>query len=236
MFASVYLVDGGAQATLRALLRGPLPRGVAGLRGASALVAAPLTEAARPQLGRRGVLAFWADEGALDAFEATHPAAPALTGGWHARLEPVRAVPVAGGHFPGVPGDLPTGLVVDDGGPAVVVTIGKLRAGRAVPFLRASAKAERDVLDAPGVLWATGLADPLRRTVATLSLWSDVPRMRDYVTGTEGHSAAMRDQREDSFHNHGSFVRFRPASVAGSLSGRNPLPSSLAATLAARTD
>jgi hypothetical protein len=230
MLASVHLVDGGAGSTVRALRHTPKPAAVDGLRGAWTLVAAPLCEATRPQLGRRAVIAFWDDVEALDAF-GTHPEASPLMGGFRARLEPVRAVPIAGQHWPQVPAELPTGLIVDDGGPAVVLTIGRLRVGRAIPFFRASAKAERQVAGSPGVLWATGLANPAQRIVATLSVWSDTPQMRAYVTGTSGHTAAMREQQARSFHHVGSFIRFRPIAASGSLSGRNPLPASVATTL-----
>ena len=151
--------------------------------------------------------------------------------GFRARLEPVRAVPVAGRHFPHVPAELPSGLIVDDGGPAVVLTIGKAPRRSRDPLLPRQREGRAAGRRLARVLWATGLANPTQRIVATLSVWSDTPQMRDYVTGTSGHTAAVREQQARSFHHVGSFIRFRPIAASGSLSGRNPLPSSVAATL-----
>jgi hypothetical protein len=172
MLASVHLVDGSVRSTVTALLRTPKPGAVAGLRDARTLVAAPLGGTPpSPQLGRHALIAMWDDEAALDAFLATHPYARDLGDGFQARLEPIRAVPIAERTWPGLPPDLPRGLVVDPGGPTAVVTIGKLRVSRAVPFFQASARAERHVVGAPGLLWATGLANVVDRVVSTFSLW-----------------------------------------------------------------
>jgi hypothetical protein len=234
MLASVHLVDGSARSTVRALRRTPRPGDVSGLRDARALIAAPLgSSPPSPQLGRRGFVAMWDDETALSGFLATDAFAESLENGFAARLEPLRAVPVEHRTWPGLPSDLPTGVVGDAGGPTVVLTIGQLRLPRIVPFLRASARAEKAVLDAPGLLWATGMANLTQRIVATLSIWETVPQMRDYATGTAGHAPAIRAQTHKSFHHFGAFIRFRVISATGGLSGRNPLPESVAATLSA---
>lgn len=226
MIATVHLADGGVPSTLRSLGRAPQPGVVPGLREARALVAAPLGgRPPRPQLGRLGLVAFWDDDAAADAFLAgDHPLVERLSGGWSARLEPLRAVPEVGGHFPGVPTDLPSGR--DDGqsdGPVAVLTIGHLRRGRTLPFLRASSRAERAVVGAPGLLWATGFANVAQSVVATLSLWASSGEPHAYATSADGHTRAMREDRQRTFHHAGSFVRFRPYAVSGSLGGRNPL-------------
>jgi hypothetical protein len=41
----------------------------------------------------------------------------------------------------------------------------------------------------------------------------------------------MRQQMARSFHHFGAFVRFRVVAATGSLSGRNPLPDLVTATL-----
>lgn len=61
--------------------------------------------------------------------------------GWHVRLEPLRAT----GTWPGLTAPTP-GSHVKHEGPTVVLTLGRLRARRAVSFFRASAKVERQVL------------------------------------------------------------------------------------------
>jgi hypothetical protein len=112
-----------------------------------------------------------------------------------------------------------------------VLTIGHLRLGRAIPFFRASAVAEREVLTAPGLLWATGLANLGQRVVATFSLWDSSRTARGYAKKTTGHVDAMRQQAARSFHHYGSFVRYRPYDARGELAGRNALPAGLTATL-----
>jgi hypothetical protein len=231
MLGSVHLVDGGVRAAFGALRRSPSPTEVEGLREARTLIAAPLGGSPpKPQFGRIGLVAFWEDEGALEGFLASHPLAETLAGGWSVRLAPLRAVSVASGHFTGIPDDLPSGQV-DSEGPVAVLTLGHLRFRRVVEFLRTSARAEKQVAESPGSLWATGLANPAQRIVATLSLWENTEQMRAYATRSTGHAAALRSEAKRSFHHMGSFVRFRPYAVTGSLDGRNPLPEALTAHL-----
>ena len=227
MIATVHLVDRGVRSTLRSLGLAPQRDETPGLREARTVIAAPLGgRVPAPQFGRLGLVAFWEDDAAVDAFLAgDHQLVERLAGGWSARLDPLRAVSVADGHFPGVPTDLPDGP--DDGrsdGPVVVLTIGHLRRRRTIPFLRASNRAERQVVGSPGLLWATGLANVGQSVVATLSLWASSGPPHAYATSTDGHTRAMREDRQRSFHHAGSFVRLRPYAVTGSLDGRNPLP------------
>jgi hypothetical protein len=115
--------------------------------------------------------------------------------------------------------------------PTAVLTIGHLRIKRAIPFFRASAVAEREVLEAPGLLWSTGLANVGQRVVATFSLWDTSRTLRAYAKETPGHVDAMRRQAADSFQHYGSFIRYAPRSAAGALTGRNPLPATVTAAL-----
>lgn len=229
MRATVHISDVGVLGGLSSQVRRPIPATRTGLVSARALVAAPLRDGRlipRPQLGRRAVIGFWADDAAIDAAELEHLAG----NGWSARLEPVRAIPVASGHFPGIPDDI--GRVdPDETEPSVVLTIGRLRRRRAVPFFRASGLAEADAAGADGYLWSTGLADVVRGVVSTLSIWESGTAAHAYAVGTAGHQAALRDEGRRSFHHAGSFVRFRPYQVSGSLTGRNPLPPSVTAAL-----
>jgi hypothetical protein len=238
MLASVQLIDGGVRSMVWALRAAPNPADTPGLLHARTVVAAPLGGGIlpAPQLGRFGLVAFWDDAAALDRFLGTHPLAEALAGGWSTRLEPVRAVPVAGGHFPGIPADLAAPPAADDDdGPTAVLTIGHLRLRRVVPFRRASARAEAQVAESPGVLWATGLANVTQGIVSSFSLWSTAAQMRAYATSTSGHSAAIHSERQQSFHHVGSFVRFRPIEATGSLPGRNPLHEAITAQLTRET-
>lgn len=85
--------------------------------------------------------------------------------GWSARLDPRRAIPVIGGHFPGVSDDIPGPEVSNHVGPAAGLTIGRRDKHRVILFLRASAVAEADVVGCPGLLWATGLTNLPARAV-----------------------------------------------------------------------
>ena len=205
MVTSVHLADVGPSAALRLLRRPPAVGEVPGLTYAETLALAPLGPALlpRPKPGRVGLVAAWTDDAALDAFLADHPTAAALEGGYGARLEPVRVV----GAWPEL-GDLPRPERPAGDGPVAVLTLGRLRLRRAVAFLRASARAERDALASPALLLATGLARP-PRLVATFSVWGDIPTMRDYVErGDGGHRGASSAHAAQPFHHASAFIRF----------------------------
>jgi hypothetical protein len=220
------------RSSVKALRRPPTPADTQGLAGAHVVVAAPLgATPPTPQPGRFGLVAFWEDEPSLDAFLTTHPLAEELAEGWSVRLDPLRAVSVAGGHWPGIPDHLPADPTLGGDGPAVVLTIGRLRLPRIVPFLRASRRAEKQVLDAPGLLWGTGFANLTQHLVSTFSLWESGAQTHAYASSSSGHTSAMSNEKSRSFHHVGSFVRFRPYAARGSLAGRNPLPEAVAAKL-----
>jgi hypothetical protein len=221
MIASVHLADVGWRSTFGMLRRHPRPESVAGLRGAEMAIAAPLSGSPLPSLdlGRVALIAFWDDDDAVDRFLSRHPIAERLAGGWHARLEPLRAF----GSWPGLPADLPRNRTVEHDGPAAVITLGRLRLSQAVRFLRASNKAETGVLDAPGLTWATGLARP--PVVATCSLWESWHDLSNYAYGDSArpHPSAITADRAKPFHHQSAFIRFRPYESRGHLAGRNPL-------------
>jgi hypothetical protein len=221
MIASVHVADVGIRSALAVLRKAPRPESVAGLRRADVANAAPLRRSPipAPQLGRVGLIAFWDDDDALDRFLADHPVARRLRAGWHARLQPLRAF----GTWPGLPTDIPRPRAVTEEGPAVVLTLGRLRLSQAVRFLRVSAKAGGASLGAPGLTWATGLARP--PFVATCSLWQSAEAATAYAYGQSEapHPAAITADRGKPFHHQSAFIRFRPYASAGRLDGKNPL-------------
>ena len=98
-------------------------------------------------------------------------------------------------------------LPVDDAEPVAVLTLGRLRLTRVAPFLRASARAEGEVLARPELLASIGLARP-PRFVATFSLWRSAAEMRDYAQRQGGaHPAATRAHAEQALPPP---VRLRP--------------------------
>lgn len=128
MIASLHVTDVGARRAPGVLLKTPKPAAVAGLRHADVGLTAPLSRRVRPSpnVGRVGLVAFWDDDDALDRFLAEHPVAAKLAGGWHVRLEPLRAF----GSWPGLGEGIPAARVVDHDGPAAVLTLGRLRPPR----------------------------------------------------------------------------------------------------------
>jgi hypothetical protein len=218
MIASVHIADVGSGSALRLLRRIP---SAPGLRNAQVAMGARLGGSVlpSPDLGRAALVAFWDDDAALDAFLAGHPVATALAGGWHVRLDPLRAF----GSWPGLPEDVPRGRKVDHDGAAAVLTLGRLRLSQAPRFFRTSNKAENRVLGAPGLIWTMGMARP--PFVGTCSLWESTDALSAYAYGTDrpAHPDAIAADRTTPFHHQQVFIRFRPYGSTGSLQGRNPL-------------
>jgi hypothetical protein len=219
VIVSVHLADVGPRAALDTLRRRP---SAAGLRYAETVIAAPLGGALlpRPRIGTAGLIAAWDDDRALDDFLRAHPLAQRLARGWHVRLEPLRA----SGGWSALPELSEQAGSVDDDEPVAVLTLGRLRLPRTLPFLRASAGAEAQAVADPGLLAATGLARP-PALVATFSLWRTASEMRDYAYGRsgDGHLAASRAHAEQPFHHESVFARFRPYAASGAWNGREPL-------------
>ena len=222
MLASVHLADVGPLASLGAQVRALRPTAVPGLRQANLALAAPLSSSIvpKPQIGRLGLVAFWDDETDIDRFLIDHPLGARFADGVQVRLEPLRMF----GSWPGVPSDIPTSRSTDHEGPAAVLTLGRLRMTQAPRFLRTSAKAEGAVVDAPGLIWATGLARP--PFVSTFSMWESSKALATYAYGhgRPAHADAISAGEEQPFHHQQAFIRFRPFDVGGSLGGRNPTP------------
>jgi hypothetical protein len=217
VIASVHVADVGVVAAAR-LLRRP-PRTVDGLRRADMAVAATLTGGLFAPIapGRVGLFAFWEDDRSLDSFLASAPLAAEFAAGWFARLRPVRAF----GTWPGLPDTLPRART-PGAGPALVLTLGRLRWRRAAAFRRASAPAEAAAVNAPGMLWASGFARP--PFVATCSLWESDRHLINYAYGPgAAHGSSIDADRAKPFHRRSAFIRFRVDATSGELQGRNPL-------------
>lgn len=221
MIASVHVAELSPRETIRAFRAAPKPPATPGLRYADVLAGAPLSGSLlpKPKPGRVGLVAVWEDDAAVTRFLETHPLARVLEGGWHARLEPLRATTNGWtGMPPLVDGEQP----VDDDEPVAVLTYGRLNLRSVHHFLRSSAAAEGQALEHPALLASTGLARP-PRLVATFSLWRTSAEMREYAYRGSGHTAAMREMRHRHFHHEWLFARFRPYATQGAWDGRDPL-------------
>ena len=141
MLASVHIADIKRGDALKLIAKGPKGITSSGLRHANLGLAAPLGGGLRPKpdIGRLALIAMWENDEAIDHFLTAAPIARALAGGWHARLQPLRAH----GSWPGLADDLPRSRAVDNEGPVAVLTLGRLRLPRLLPFLRASARTGR---------------------------------------------------------------------------------------------
>ncbi|MFI5028526.1 MAG: spheroidene monooxygenase [Solirubrobacterales bacterium] len=221
MIVSVHIADLGVRGTLSVLRRPPDPEATPGLHYAETTITAAIggSPLPLPRPRRVAMIAAWEGDGALEAFARDHPLGRRLAGGWHVRLRPLRV----SGAWPEMPGLPEQELPVADEEPVAVLTLGRLRLARVVPFLRASAPAESEVAKEAELLAATGLARP-PHLVSTFSLWRSAAAMRDYAYREHGaHRAAVRSDRERAFHHRSAFVRFRPYASQGSWDGRDPL-------------
>jgi hypothetical protein len=104
-----------------------------------------------------------------------------------------------------------------------VLTVGRVPFTLVLPFLRASAKAEAHVLEAPGLTWATGLDRP--PFVDTCSLWESTEAISACAYGSHepAHPRAIALDRAKPFHRQEVFIPFRPDALQGHLNGRNSL-------------
>jgi hypothetical protein len=221
VIVSVHLADAGLLQVPRLLRSRPDPVQIQGLSYAEPVLSLPLRDKAfpRPVAPRIGLIAAWDDDRSLDDFLAGHPLAERFAAGWHVRLEPLRLF----GFWPGM-ADLPKReQPAAEDEPVAVLTLGRPRLGRAIPFLRTSAPAEREAVTHPAVLASTALARP-PRLVSTFSLWRSAGEMREYAAGEGGpHQAAVGADRAQPFHHDSAFVRFRPYASRGNWAGRDPL-------------
>ncbi len=221
MVVSLQIAELGPRRTLGALRRRPRPAQTPGLRYAETTITAPIGAGPLPvpSASRAALITAWDDEEALDRFCAEDRLAERFAAGWQVRLQPLRV----SGAWPEMPGLPEQALPVADDEPVAVLTIGRLRLLRAMPFLRASARAESEAAGDPALLAATGLARP-PHLVSTFSLWRSAAAMRDYAYRANGsHRAAVHSDSAHPFHHQSAFIRFRPYASGGSWGGADPL-------------
>lgn len=216
---SIDLIDGGPSATLRALRARPRAASVPGLVWAQTALTVPLAAGLFPPPRPTGAarIAAWTGDAALDAFLERE--APARRG-WGVRLEPLRA----SGAWSAVPQLSGANTPHGDDELVAVLTLGRLKLNRAVPFFRATGRAERQAVADPALLLSTAMARP-PRLVATFSVWRTAAEVRAYAYGGTGeeHVSAIRAHRQAPFHHESLFARFRPYAEHGSWRGLRPL-------------
>jgi hypothetical protein len=109
----------------------------------------------------------------------------------------------------------------------MALTLGRLRLGQTIRFLRASRPAERAATNADGFIWGTAAARP--PFVATISVWGSADAIMNYAYTTPdgGHPRAITAQRRKDFHHQSAFVRLAPIRLVGALEGSNPLSAAM---------
>lgn len=177
--------------------------------------------ATKPMFGQGGLLTFWEDEAAIDAYETSHPYAQKFPGDYSVRLKPVRQYathPRWGTIAPETMGD-------EGDGPWVVLTYATFKFSRMLPLLKFTAGANTALLQSDSLLAAGGLQH-LPDEGVTITMWRDTKGMQDAVFGRHGnagHKDAMAERRRKPFMKHDSFVRFKPLSSRGTWNGADPL-------------
>lgn len=222
MIATIHLADLGPIRAARAVLRRPRPEEVRGLRSAEVTLLAPLALSGPPHVGRVGLIAFWDDEDSVDRFIDTHPAGRRFSGGFQARLRPLRA----SGSWRGLPKELPESRTAFHDGPVVVLTLSRVRMSQAVRFLRASRPAERAAVAADGMIWATAAVRP--PVMTTISIWESGRAAVAYAYGRKqpAHPKVIAEKERKDFNRQSAFIRFAPTRVEGALVEHNPLAAS----------
>lgn len=222
MIASVHIADVGLPRALGIFRRRPDSSKTPGLLWAETTFAAPLGGGIpTPQFGRAGLIAFWQDDRAFDGFLAAHPLAGAFANGWHVRLVPTRA----SGTWSRLPKLTCDEETMTDEEPVAVLTLGRLRLGQALRFLRANSPAAELAVNSPALLASTGLARP--PLMSTFSLWQTVAAMRAYAYGHNdlGHLNAINTHRKKPLHHESIFIRMRPYAAQGKWDDCEPLSS-----------
>lgn len=217
MIVSIILKKVGMRASVSALKGVPKLAETPGLRWATMATQLRIgVVPPRPQLGRVGLIAVWNDDDALDSFLEGHPWG-AADDRYEVRLELVQAV----GSWSAAPELALMGEPMQSGDPVGVLTLGRLKVSEAPRFFQATARAEKSLLQHPGLLASTGLARP--PFLSTFSLWRTVEGMTDYAYRSGGHKEAVKRQHTKSFHHESIFIRLRPYRATGVWNGVDPL-------------
>ncbi|MEW9520789.1 spheroidene monooxygenase [Streptomyces tubercidicus] len=219
---SVHIADVGVRAVRTVLRERPRPGEIPGLRYAETTLTGAIA-AGPPKVrpGRAALLASWDDDAALDRFLAEAPLARRMAGGWHVRLRPLRF----SGSWGPMPVDIEPGTTGDAAdGPVAVITLGRLRLRRALPFLRANSRAAGRAAADPSLTASLAFARP-PRFVGTFSLWQSTSAMQHYAYGSAlpEHKDAITDHQAMPFHHEAGFLRCRPYGAQGTLKGWEPV-------------
>ena len=241
MLTSVHVADIGPKAPF---WRPPKPKSVAGLVRADGGMTARLSSSTVPQfdLGRIAMVARWQSESSLEAYLTTNGSD--LRDGFVARCEPIRAT----GAWPGVEESLPSGREAEKDEPIIVVTQSLINWSRLVPLMKFNAEASGTMMMSDSLRWgSTFVGTPW---FGSVTIWRSAAAMVEAVYNTRsgfgnataplegemtppehgeahygegGHRGAMTAHDDSSFFRKSTYVRLRPLSIRGRVTGKNPL-------------
>jgi hypothetical protein len=218
---NIQLIECGRTAAINAFQHQVEPDRIEGLRYARTYLTMELRRGLLPSVDVTGAALFtgWDDQEDADRFR-DHPVARRFAGGYELSMQPARSI----GQLPGLP-ELPRREVpVPDGSPVAAYTVGKVKAARFLPFLKAAGAAEREAASHPGFLDGISIFRP-PLVIGTFSLWRSLKAMRDYSLGSYpgGHTRAIEADRRGKFNSEMFFSRHIPVAAAGQWRGRDPL-------------
>jgi hypothetical protein len=171
---------------------------------------------------RWGLLAVWADPGALVAFERTSPVSAAwrrlATERWRADMLPVRSRGTWAGLDPFRP------LAAGGPEPVAAVTRARLAPGHMRRFWRAVPPVSADLQTADGLRLAVGIGEAPVGLQGTFSVWDSATALADYAYRGAPHRAAVARTPEEGWYAEEMFARFRVLQTTGTIDGRNPAP------------
>jgi hypothetical protein len=160
--------------------------------------------------------ALWEDEPALTRFRA---GPMSRWDGARERLSvtlrPVQSFGAWGGEDP-LDGERSEAA----GGPVVLPTHSRTRAGKLGRFLVTDRGVVRELGRAEGRLWSDGfIDDPLRLDSGTVSIWRDTAAATAFAYAPGVHQHAVRAQREGAWFPESWFGRFAIEAATGSWRG-----------------
>jgi hypothetical protein len=217
---SYHLIEAPVLSVAARLLGSAALRRVPGLRHAERLLPMRMGHAVvlpgRYHLTALALFAFWDSEAHLDRFLAAPPYRVSERAHWHVRLRFYRRW----GRYSGLDEATPYAGLADPEGPAVGVTVARLRLTETFRLARWGKPVEAQVRDHPGVTRATVAFRPFR-TFSTFSMWRREADMLGMVQGRDpardgtGHRAAMQERARRDFHHEFTTMRFVPLAEHG---------------------
>jgi hypothetical protein len=172
-----------------------------------------------PSLDRQGLMAFFDDHAAADAFRTHSPLVAAYRERADELLLATLRATACRGSWDGQRLAVASGAV-PAGAPVASLTRASIRPSRAFAFWRHSPPSEASLTQASGCRLAVGLGEaPLLRQ-ATFSVWDSAAAMDAYAR-SGAHLHAIRAAQGGAYFSESMFVRFALTRIEGRWRGRD---------------